>query len=112
MIRKKCGGSHRHFRKLQYRFSRGSSPALLHYRQIREIGLASCWRYKKVWKTLENQARMESPVNALSLLKDVSQPNTIWSVVYDTTSLDFLVALGKKFDQIHEFNLIKAVSDQ
>ena len=77
-----------------------------------EIALSSCWRYKKVWKTLENQARMESPVYALSLLKDVSQPNTIWSIVYDTTSLDFLVVMGKKFDQVHEFNLIKAVSDQ
>jgi len=77
-----------------------------------ETSRASCWRYKKVWETLDNHARMQSPVNTLSLLKEVSQSNTIWSVVYDTTSLDFLVVMGKKFDQVHEFNLIKAVSDQ
>jgi hypothetical protein len=43
--------------------------------------------------------------NGLSLLKDVSQGNTIWSVVYDTSSLDFLVVMGKKYDHVHKFNL-------
>jgi hypothetical protein len=75
-----------------------------------EMSRASCWRYKKVWETLENQVAMQSPANALSLLKDVSQGNTIWSVVYDTASLDFLVVMGKKYDQVHEFNLKRAVS--
>jgi len=78
----------------------------------REISRASCWRYKKVWETLENQIKKFSPINALSLLKDVSQGNTIWSVVYDTSSLDFLVVMGKKFDQVHEFNLKQAVSSR
>jgi hypothetical protein len=77
-----------------------------------EMSRASCWRYKKVWETLENQANKFSPINALSLLKDVSQGNTIWSVVYDTASLDLLVVMGKKFDQVHEFNLKKALSDR
>jgi predicted choloylglycine hydrolase len=77
-----------------------------------ENSRASCWRYKKVWETLENQVSMFTPLNALSLLKDVSQGNTIWSVVYDTSSLDFQVVMGKKFDQVHEFNLKQAVSGQ
>jgi hypothetical protein len=77
-----------------------------------ENSRASCWRYKKVWETLENQVAMRSPLNALSLLKDVSQGNTIWSVVYDTSSLDFRVVMGKKYDQVHEFNLKQAVSDK
>jgi choloylglycine hydrolase len=76
-----------------------------------EMSRASCWRYKKVWETLENQVITFSPINALSLLKDVSQGNTIWSVVYDTASLDFLVVMGRKYDQVHEFNLKKAISD-
>jgi hypothetical protein len=76
-----------------------------------EMSRASCWRYKKVWETLENQAAVHSPSSALSLLKDVSQGNTIWSVVYDQASLDILVVMGKKYDQVHEFNLEKAVSD-
>jgi hypothetical protein len=77
-----------------------------------ETSLASCWRYKKVWEALENQAAMLSPVNALLLLKNVSQQNTIWSVVYDTSSLDFLVVMGKKYDLVHKFNLKKALPDQ
>ena len=77
-----------------------------------ENSLAACWRYKKVWETLENKTALRSPLNALSLLKDVSQGNTIWSVVYDTSSLDFLVAMGKKYDQVYKFNLKKALSDQ
>jgi hypothetical protein len=77
-----------------------------------ENSLASCWRYKKAWETLESQAPLQSPSSALSLLKDVSQRNTIWSVVYDTSSLDLRVVMGKKYDRAHEFNLKKAVSDQ
>jgi hypothetical protein len=73
---------------------------------------ASCWRYKKVWETLENQVGMFTPLNALSLLKDVSQGNTIWSVVYDTSSLNFLVVMGRKYDQVHEFNLKQAAVGQ
>ena len=69
-----------------------------------ETSRASCWRYKKVWETLENRPHMPNPREALSLLEDVSQGNTIWSVVYDTASLDFLVVMGKKYDQVHEFN--------
>jgi len=77
-----------------------------------ENSLASCWRYKKVWETLESQETMSSSLNALSLLKEVSQRNTIWSVVYDTSSLIFIVVMGKKYDQIHEFNLKQAASLQ
>jgi choloylglycine hydrolase len=77
-----------------------------------EISRASCWRYKKVWETLENQVTMPSLSQTFSLLKDVSQGNTIWSIVYDTSSLDLLVVMGKKYDQIHKFNINRALSDQ
>jgi hypothetical protein len=55
---------------------------------------------------------LPSSSNALSLLENVSQGNTIWSIVYDTASLDFLVAMGKKYDQVHRFNLKKPASAQ
>jgi hypothetical protein len=55
---------------------------------------------------------MPSLSTALSLLKDVSQRNTIWSIVYDTSSLDLLVVMGKKYDQVHKLNLKQAVLDQ
>lgn len=77
-----------------------------------ENARASCWRYKKVWDTFENKANKLSFLNALSLLKEVSQQNTIWSVVYETSSLKFMVVMGRKYDQAHEFSLKKAVSGQ
>jgi hypothetical protein len=52
---------------------------------------------------------MGSIPDALSLLEDVSQGNTIWSIVYDTTSLGLEVVMGKKYDRVHEFNLKRAV---
>jgi len=51
-------------------------------------------------------------LNALSLLEDVSQGNTIWSVVYDTSSLNFLVVMGRKYGQVHEFNLKQGAAGQ
>jgi predicted choloylglycine hydrolase len=77
-----------------------------------ESSRASCWRYKKVLETLETGAHMRSHSHALSLLEDVSQTNTIWSVVYDTSSLSGLVVMGKKYDRVHEFDLKQAVSGQ
>jgi hypothetical protein len=76
-----------------------------------ENSRAACWRYDRVWETLAHGAPAFSAAKALSLLKDVSQRNTIWSVVYDISSLEFLVVMGKKYDHVHEFNLKKAVSD-
>jgi len=70
-----------------------------------EEARASCWRYDRVLKTLESGDKAISASAALSLLKDVSQPNTIWSVVYDTLSLSFLVVMGQNFDRVHEFSL-------
>ena len=72
---------------------------------------APCWRYNKVRETLEDQARIFSPSAALSLLKDVSQHNTIWSIVYDTSSLNFQVVMGKNYDIVHEFNLRQKPGD-
>jgi penicillin V acylase-like amidase (Ntn superfamily) len=77
-----------------------------------ETALTSCWRYKKAWQTLENQASKFSQSSALSLLKGVSQRNTIWSVVYDTSSLDLWVVMGKKYDRVHQYNLNQSVSNQ
>ena len=70
-----------------------------------ENGQAPCWRYRMAWETLENQAAKFSLSAALSLLKDISQHHTIWSIVYDTSSLNFQVFMGKNYDMVHEFNL-------
>lgn len=76
-----------------------------------EKARASCWRYNRVWGRLD-QAAPFSAANALSLLKDVSQPNTIWSAVYNMSSLDVRIVMGKKYDRVHAFNLRTTVSDR
>lgn len=72
---------------------------------------APCWRYNTARETLKNQASKFSPSAALSLLNDVSQNNTIWSIVYDTSSLNFLVVMGRNYNLVHEFNLRQKPAD-
>jgi len=70
-----------------------------------ESARASCWRYRTVWDAIADQGAVPSPAGALSLLESVSQRNTIWSVVYDTSSLDFRVVMGKQYGRVHKYNL-------
>ena len=41
----------------------------------------------------------------MALLADVSQPITMWSVVYDMDSGQIAVAMGHDYAQVHHFNL-------
>lgn len=41
----------------------------------------------------------------MSLLQDVSQPNTQWSIVYGMTTGSVTVAMGEKYDRVHTFDI-------
>jgi hypothetical protein len=41
----------------------------------------------------------------MDLLEDVSQSLTVWSVVYSMSSGDISVAMGRDYDQVHQFTL-------
>lgn len=73
---------------------------------------APCWRYNRAWETLENQANKFSPPAALSLLKKVSQHHTIWSIVYDTSTLNFQIVMGRNFELVYYFNLKSGILSQ
>jgi hypothetical protein len=64
-----------------------------------------CWRYARASERLEWAAGRISRQEAMELLEDVSQDLTMWSVVYDMTDGDVSVAMGRDYDQIHEFAL-------
>ncbi len=66
---------------------------------------ASCWRYQKASDLLESTRGIIEAPQAMSLLGDVSQESTVWSVVYNLTSGDILIALGRDYDRLHAFNL-------
>jgi len=56
-----------------------------------------CWRYDVMSERLQaSQGRM-SPETAMNLLKDVSQNNTQWSVVYDLSRHEIRVVMGKRY---------------
>ena len=68
---------------------------------------SACWRYNLVYETLENAAGKVSPQDALALLEQTSQQNTMWSAVYNMTSGDILVAVGKQYDRVKSFKLAR-----
>jgi len=64
---------------------------------------ANCWRYDRACAAL---GQTDGKVaEAMDLLKEVSQENTIWSIVYNATTGDIQVAMGKKYRQVHRFEL-------
>ena len=46
-----------------------------------------------------------SAVEAMDLLGAVAQYHTRWSVVYDVSTGDIHLAMAKRYDQLHRFQL-------
>jgi len=64
-----------------------------------------CRRYATTDKALEQAGGALAPQEAMDLLEDVSQDITMWSVVYNMSSGDISVAMGRDYEQVHEFQL-------
>ena len=67
-----------------------------------------CWRYNKAYETLEQAGGGVSSKEAMALLEDVSQSGdypTIWSVVHNGTTGEVRVVMGRKYGEVHTFNL-------
>jgi penicillin V acylase-like amidase (Ntn superfamily) len=67
--------------------------------------LSSCNRYKKAYTTLENYQGNISQDQAMSLLSSVSQSSTIWSILYNTVTMDIHLAMGRNYTKIYDFKL-------
>jgi len=70
-----------------------------------ESAVLQCDRYATASRTLEQMQGQVSQEEAMALLEAVSQPSTIWSVVYDMESGQIAVVMGHDYGQIHRFNL-------
>jgi hypothetical protein len=66
---------------------------------------SSCWRYNAAYEALERASGDVSSEAVMAILDDVSQSNTIWSVVYDMAGGDIEVVMGREYDDVHEFKL-------
>ena len=70
-----------------------------------EANKPNCWRYNEAAKSLGDSAGGKSVDEAMSLLQSTSQDHTMWSVVYNLTTGQISLALGKDYDQVHTFRL-------
>ncbi len=64
-----------------------------------------CWRYKTAYEALGQAVGRLTPVESLSLLHDVSQDITSWSIVYELTSGKVRLALDRDYEHVLDFTL-------
>jgi hypothetical protein len=65
-----------------------------------------CWRYDLIGQRLGAVGGALASQDALSLLADVSQENTQWSVVYNLTSGEIKIVMGREYSgKIHLLSL-------
>jgi predicted choloylglycine hydrolase len=64
---------------------------------------AMCYRYRTAYDALEEKSGIITAQDAVTILENVSQSNTIWSVVYNVVKNDIHVAIGRKYGELHEF---------
>jgi len=64
-----------------------------------------CWRYDAIHRWMENSAGQVTLLEAIDLLKEVSQEGTQWSIVYGINAGDIHVVMGQRYQNIHSFQL-------
>jgi hypothetical protein len=70
-----------------------------------EAAKALCPRYKRAYDALQQAGGTLTPAGAMAVLEDVSQANTMWSVVYSLDSGDIVVSMGRAYEQVYGFKL-------
>lgn len=64
-----------------------------------------CWRYGKLHERLTESEGQLEPEAGLTLLGEVAQDTTQWSVVYDLSARQIHVVMGRDYDSVHTFDL-------
>lgn len=65
----------------------------------------NCWRYNKIAAQLASTNGRIDAKAAMQLLANVAQSNTQWSVVYRMSSGAINIAMGQKYQEVHQFQL-------
>ncbi len=66
---------------------------------------ARCWRYRSAHEALEDADGCLSRDQAMALLEEVSQPGTLWSIVYGIRSGELDIVMSRQFRSVHSFRL-------
>jgi len=64
-----------------------------------------CWRYDKAARSLGDSQGSKSADEAMSLLQSTSQDSTMWSILYNLSTGEIRLAMGRDYDQVHAFKL-------
>ena len=64
-----------------------------------------CWRYDAIHQWMNNSAGQVTLLEAIDLLKAVSQEGTQWSIVYGINAGDVHVVMGQQYQTVHSFQL-------
>jgi hypothetical protein len=64
-----------------------------------------CWRYDTISQRLTEAEGQITAQEAMSLLADVSQASTQWSVIYGMNTGDINVAMGRGYQDVHTLHL-------
>ena len=64
-----------------------------------------CWRYETIVERMHtSDGRMDSST-AMSILREVAQENTQWSIVYEVSERTIEIVMGRDFQATHKFQL-------
>jgi hypothetical protein len=64
-----------------------------------------CWRYARAEEALQERSGDILSQEAMAILETVSQPMTMWSVVYGLTTGEIRIVMGRDYDSVHAFRL-------
>jgi hypothetical protein len=64
-----------------------------------------CWRYDTLGQSLETLGGSLTTQFAMDLLRRVSQEMTQWSIVYNSSTGEILIAMGREYESLHILNL-------
>ena len=72
---------------------------------VGESRTGQCARYDKIDRRLSTVAGSIDTEEALRLLRDVSQANTQWSIVYGLSTGEVIVTMGREYSRTHTFQI-------
>ena len=73
---------------------------------VGESAAEKCRRYDRINQRLTEAQGNLTMQQAMDLLADVSVRRTQWSIVYEMSTGDIKVAMGRNYDNLHRFHLM------
>jgi hypothetical protein len=65
----------------------------------------TCWRYNTAYAYLKKVNGLIDETQAMNVLSSVSQSITMWSAVYDMSSLAMRISPGRRYDKVYDIKV-------